>query len=391
VARLPFSAVGAKRDLRIDWLRGLAMTCVIINHTRRSSPLSWFSYERFWVVTAAEVFVVLSGVVLGMVYGRRLARDGWPAVVRGLGRRAVLLYVAFVAVTTSVFALGALGFDIRSVIDVNRHSFAALLERPALAGATWQDVLLMRAGIWPFEIIGLYVCLVPAAIPCFLLLRAAGWRAMLAASWALYLWYRVDPHALTPAGFETAFPVLAWQLLFVHGIAIGYHRDAIAEFAARLPRFVLPAAAVAAAAFALFAFCNPWTGAPDWLRVRLVSPEQFATVYGRYFMPADLRAGRLLNLMIGLPVGYVLLTRFSSAARRLEPVFVILGQRSLGAFVLHVYGLLLLAQLRLPNGIWINALVQAALVLAIAAVLNVRQLRRFGRQPVPSRPEQLAA
>jgi hypothetical protein len=27
-----------------------------------------------WVVTAAEVFVVLSGVVLGMVYGRRLAR-----------------------------------------------------------------------------------------------------------------------------------------------------------------------------------------------------------------------------------------------------------------------------------------------------------------------------
>ena len=51
-----------RRDLRIDWLRGLAMTCVIINHSRMSSLLSWFSYERFWVVTAAEVFVVLSGV-----------------------------------------------------------------------------------------------------------------------------------------------------------------------------------------------------------------------------------------------------------------------------------------------------------------------------------------
>src|SRR5256885_11875305 len=101
------------RDLRIDWLRGLAMTCVIVNHSRTSSLLSWFSYERFWVVTAAEVFVVLSGVVLGMVYGRRLLRDGWLAVARGLGRRAALLYVTYVGVTLSVVALAMLGVDVR--------------------------------------------------------------------------------------------------------------------------------------------------------------------------------------------------------------------------------------------------------------------------------------
>src|SRR5690349_18279314 len=99
------------RDLRIDWLRGLAMTCVIVNHSRLSSFLTWFSYERFWIVTAAEVFVVLSGVVLGMVYGRRLARDGWPAVLRGLARRALLLYAAFVAVTASVLLISRAGID----------------------------------------------------------------------------------------------------------------------------------------------------------------------------------------------------------------------------------------------------------------------------------------
>ena len=73
-----------KRDLRIDWLRGLAMTCVIVDHSRLWSLLSWFTYERFWLVTAAEVFVVLSGVVLGTVYGEKLLRRGWPVVVRGL-------------------------------------------------------------------------------------------------------------------------------------------------------------------------------------------------------------------------------------------------------------------------------------------------------------------
>src|SRR6266508_268749 len=109
VGTVPFCAPAGKRDVRIDWLRGLAMTCVIINHSKLSSLLSWFSYERFWVVTAAEVFVVLSGVVLGMVYGRRLARDGWRAVVRGLGSRALLLYSTFVGVTVSVLALAAMG------------------------------------------------------------------------------------------------------------------------------------------------------------------------------------------------------------------------------------------------------------------------------------------
>src|SRR5499427_9254394 len=106
--------VGGKRsrDLRIDWLRGLAMTCVIVNHSKLESVLSWFSYERFWVVTAAEVFVVLSGVVLGMVYGRRIARDGWRAVVRGLSRRALTLYLAFIAVTLSIVVLSILGVDV---------------------------------------------------------------------------------------------------------------------------------------------------------------------------------------------------------------------------------------------------------------------------------------
>ena len=107
--------VKESRDLRIDWLRGLAMICVIVNHSRISSLLSWFSYERFWVVTAAEVFVVLSGTVLGMVYGRRLVRDGWLVVVRGLGRRALTLYGAFVLVTLSVLVISLAGIDVSSI------------------------------------------------------------------------------------------------------------------------------------------------------------------------------------------------------------------------------------------------------------------------------------
>ena len=193
-------AVEGRRDLRIDWLRGLAMTCVIIDHSKLPSLLSWFSYERFWVVTAAEVFVALSGIVLGMVYGHKLIRGGWLVVSWGLGRRALTLYVAFLAVTLSVLAISQAGIDVRSLATLDeRHAGSVWFFAPqTMTAAAWRDVAMMRWGPWAFQIVGLYVWLVVAAVPCLVALRFAGWRPLLAVSWSLYLWYRIAPHALTP-------------------------------------------------------------------------------------------------------------------------------------------------------------------------------------------------
>src|SRR5436305_2128174 len=153
------------RDIRIDWLRGLAMTCVIINHSKLSSLLSWFTYERLWVVTAAEVFLVLSGIVLGTVYRRRLDRHGWGTVVQALSRRAAFLYVAFTGVTVSLLVLALMGIDVHTVAP--SASTALWFVAPqSMDASAWRDVFLMRAGPWPFEIIGLYVWLVAMTAPC---------------------------------------------------------------------------------------------------------------------------------------------------------------------------------------------------------------------------------
>ena len=95
---------------------------------------------------------------------------------------------------------------------------------------------------------------------------------------------------------------------------------------------------------------NPWTDGPSWLHLHLVSANRF-DVYERYFTLSDLRVGRLLNLSIALPAAYVVLTRYRARVRPFERLLVVLGQRSLGAFVLHVYGLLLLAHMPLPDSI----------------------------------------
>jgi len=379
------------RDLRIDCLRGLAMACVIVNHSKMSSLLSWFSYERFWVVTAAEVFVVLSGIVLGMVYGRRLARDGWRRVAEGLGRRAILLYGAFVGVTVSLVILSFAGVDVGPVARPQDRLASWLADPGSMDASAWRDLLLMRSGPWAFEIVALYVWLVAAAVPCLLALRKIGWQAVVAASWSLYLLYRVSPHSLTGAEFEAVFPILSWQLLFVHGIVVGYHRDRIAAWATTRSRALLIASAAASAIFLAFAFCNPWGDGPAWLHWRFVSADRFTHVYVKYFGLSELGFGRLLNLAAGLPTGYALLGWCAPLVRPFQRLFVALGQRSLGAFVLHVYAMVLLAHIPHADGLVMNTLVQLAMIAGIAALLTVRRQPRAVRVAPAAPPEALAA
>ena len=378
------SRAAGGRDLRIDWLRGLAMTCVIVNHSKMSSLLSWFSYERFWVVTAAEVFVLLSGIVLGMVYGTKFIRDGWRVVIRGLGQRALTLYVAFVAVTVSMLVLSLAGVDVGSLTSWDNGSAAWFLDPRTMTPSAWRDVALMRYGPWAFEIVGLYVWLVAAAVPCLFVLRFVGWRPLLALSWTLYFWYRIAPHPVTSAEFEDDVPILAWQLLFVHGLTIGYHRERLSGFVSRFPKVVPMVTACVASAFMVLALCNPWVDGPSWLHLGVVSPERFTYLYEHFFGLTDLGIGRLLNLAVGLSVGYAILTSGWSVARRLGIVFVTLGQRSLGAFVLHVYGILLLANLPHEDRFWVDTLLQLTLIVAIVALLHGVHLLRLSRRGAPA-------
>lgn len=376
------------RDLRIDALRGLAMTCVIINHSRMPSLLTWFSYERLWTVTSAEVFVVLSGIVLGMVYGRRLTRDGWPSVMRGLSRRALTLYLAFIAMTFSVLALAFIGINVASVTTSDERAVVWFLDPRNMDASAWRAVMLMRNGPWAFEIVGLYVWLVVAAIPSLFALRFVGWRPLLAVSWALYLLYRIAPHQLTSAEFEMVFPLLSWQILFVHGIVIGFYRDRIGAFLAQSPRILPRIAAGATAAFLAFALCNPWASGPAWMHLGFVSPERFTSLYSLYFGLTGLGIGRLMNLAVALPFGYLGLGWLMRMSHVLQTGLVALGQRSLGAFVLHVYGILVLAHVPRPDDFWTNTFVQIALVASIAAFLKATPRSRinFGtRAPAPER------
>ena len=68
--------IRGNRDLIIDSIRGLAVLSFIVNHIEVFSAYSLVFWERVGVVTGAEGFVLLSGVVVGTTYKRLVMELG---------------------------------------------------------------------------------------------------------------------------------------------------------------------------------------------------------------------------------------------------------------------------------------------------------------------------
>ena len=66
------------RDLRIDLLRGFFVFAMIVDHVRGASPLYLLTGGNRFFVSAAEGFILLSGLMAGLIYRRRGRRDGLP-------------------------------------------------------------------------------------------------------------------------------------------------------------------------------------------------------------------------------------------------------------------------------------------------------------------------
>src|ERR687894_1954450 len=68
-----------KRDLRFDLLRGFAVFAMVVDHLGGASWLYALTGGNRFLVSAAEGFVLISGVVAGIVYGARARAGGLRA------------------------------------------------------------------------------------------------------------------------------------------------------------------------------------------------------------------------------------------------------------------------------------------------------------------------
>ena len=311
-----------KRDLAIDATRGLAIWSMISLHFANGMLIARPTHS-FPTVDGMSAFILLSGLVLGLVYRRWIDRFTLGYAYRRLAKRLVVLYVAQVTISlVAVWACAALTSD----------EFGLITGLPAdldLAQQLWWTVTLrfLPSG---GSILVVYLILMALAFVVLPLLQRGAWAPVLGFALAGYAISQaaVEHPWMTVYSYPGHGPIqnwLAWQALFVPALVVGWKWDdwRIPE---RLDR-ALPYLVVATVAVGLLLRQGKKAG---WLY-----SDQSLTD------KVDLGPIRLAAAWLVIPTVYVVFRRLLQWWRRdwLQPL-VLVGARSLDSYVIQAVALI---------------------------------------------------
>ena len=348
--------------MRLDLLRGFCVVVMVADHI--GGERSWMYIltggNRFFT-SAAEGFVLISGIVMGTVYANVIHREGMNAMLKKVMKRAGLLYVLTVSLTI-VFAL------LSYLID-SPWSRTMTPTRPL---EFLLSVGTLHRSYSITDVLMLYTLLVFATPPLLYLLGTGRTRIAFAGALALWGLWQVSPADVQfPWNVvDGGFPFAAWQLPFAMGVIIGYHRESISRLLTPARRVAIVVAGSVLAIVLILAFqltiadrASEQPSALAWL----LSSD---LVFGKN----DLRPGRLLALVGVAIFAFALVSMLWVPIRRgLGWLLLPLGQRSLGAYGIHLF-ILVLTNISISDFLRIgndNTLLQVASIVLIWALLPV--------------------
>ena len=351
------------RDARLDALRGLFL--IIMAGVHVPTPLSYYFQDPYGANGAAEGFIFLSACLAGRVYGKYFQESGWTITSRRLWKRTRLIYIVHLGVLMPtaliVWALAA------KAPPLANH-FSDFLAHP-LGSLALMPLLLHQPPL--FDILPLYVIFLGVTPWLLAVARRRGWGILLGLSALLWLAAQFkldarltgDPARLLPLRWG-AFDLVAWQFLWMCGVAIG--EKSLHGLIVK-PRYRLPVGVVALAIVLGILYLR-WGIPASW-----VNPDI-------YLWMDKWTLGPLRIVAFGGWVALFLSWNPHPPARLLAPT-ALLGRHSLGVFSLHL--LLVIAattaiqMLALPNPLQtVVGFLVIALLFPWAALLDYYKRRR---------------
>ena len=359
-----------RRDLRLDFFRGLALFSIFICHIP-GNIFAWFTLQGIMCADAAEVFVFVSGFTAGMVYSRIMEREGFVIAGIRVYHRVWQLYVANIVLFVTLIAIFSYTADL---LKTSRYidyfiGTPVFFQEPGLA---LMKVLSLQFQPGFMDILPLYiVCL--GILPIVL----AGFRfrpgLVILASMSLWVAVQFDGRIAPPAwpgSADWGFNPFAWQALFYLGAWLGWRSNHAEVFWLDRRWRIYLAAGIVVAGF-LIRF--NWTLQGFYGPIRSPIPGE---PLWQFLNKTDLGLIRFVNIFaLALLVGHIINPQARFFDSRVARPFVLCGRHSLYVFclsaVLSVFGHMILNEVfgRWPMQLVVSA-TGIAIMVGLAALLE---------------------
>ncbi len=312
-----------KRNTAIDVLRGYCIVMMITSHVGVATYFnSGVHFLRF--VSGAEGFVLLSGLVLGMVYKWKLDVDSTYAPFIAIWRRAAMIWAVHCTLVLAALALNERWLHLPDMPDVSGYG---------VLRTVWLTVIMRLQPAHLLNILPLYVFLLAATPFILYLLKHGriGW--VMAVSMSVFIWTQWEPglgHWVLSSSGGDAFPPLSWQGLFIPGLCIGWYHHTIHA------KILEPHRKAVTLAMGLVCIVILIIAAVQTATFQFYNHE----LWDLYLWERHpLRFGRLIYFMVSVSLFYLLAQWWLSKPklpRFLFNVLATLGRNSLYAFIVHV-------------------------------------------------------
>jgi hypothetical protein len=252
------------RIVTFDIMRGFFLIAIIIDHLAFfPNLLDWWGMRGALLVTTAEGFFLLSGIVLGVVRGAKLIDTPMKKVTRIVLHRAWTLYLTHIILVITFTLIGWY------VFAGNPNIKYGIMEGHSWLKLIWETISLQYIYGWAdyLRFYAIFIAISPIAL---WLLRKGYWYLVLAASFAIWYLFSIDINS--PWEQIALMQPIPWQILFFNGLVIGFHWPQISAWCSArrkvlVPYVAVPVVCIAIAlllwnVFAVFAVefvKNPWT------------------------------------------------------------------------------------------------------------------------------------
>jgi len=352
---------GSQRIRAFDIIRGYFLVVILIDHIELY-PSGWdlFTGRGRLLVSAAEGFFFMSGLLVGLVYRRRIAQ-GMKFIFAKMWRRAVELYIASVFFTL-LYTVTAVFLNHPSVKD----GLYTIINWPHII----KETLLMRYGYGWADFLDRFAILMFMAPFGFYLLFKRKWWLLAAAS--LIAWaFRGDSFTLS------------WQIIFTLGMVVGYHwheltarwRSVKAQTRSRLKRLTVWAAAITfalsyASVYILSVLNERWAHLPAWGQSFTGHWNSVNTWVWLYSQKWTMGPVRIVLFMLWFGALFMIVRRYEARIFRYSHGFLeLLGRNSLFVYIAHSM-IVFIFKLLLPTSTNIgeNFLITGAALACLIAV-----------------------